>query len=165
MKKFPQDDEGFLTQKRSALVQKSFLGMIGKKLGLLAHLDIEPTVNLKTEKIGERQAANLYEAVVGAVFLDGGLNPAREFILDSLWKERKKAWESVNYKGQLIELCHVLNLGNPKFRVSDVSGPDHQKLFEVHVKIKDELYPSGIGSNKKTAEQSAAQNALEALSS
>lgn len=165
MKLFPEGDEGLLTQKRSALVQKSFLGMIGNKLDLLSHLDIEPTVDLKSEKIVERQAANMYEALIGAVFLDGGLDPARKLVLDTIWKERVKAWESVNYKGQLIELCHVLNLGNPKFQVTDVSGPDHQKLFEVHVKIKNELYPSGIGSNKKTAEQSAAQNALETLSS
>ena len=52
---------------------------------------------------------------------------------------------------------------NPKFLVSNVSGPDHQKLFEVHVKIGDEIFPSGIGTNKKSAEQHAAQNAMEVL--
>jgi ribonuclease-3 len=54
-------------------------------------------------------------------------------------------------------------IDNPKFLISDVSGPDHQKLFEVHVKIGDEIYPSGIGMEKKSAEQSAAQNALDIL--
>ena len=54
-------------------------------------------------------------------------------------------------------------LKNPKFLVTDVSGPDHQKLFEVHVKVGEVVYPSGIGTNKKTAEQHAAQNAMDAL--
>jgi ribonuclease-3 len=54
-------------------------------------------------------------------------------------------------------------MANPKFLVTNVSGPDHQKLFEVHVKIGDIIYHSGIGTNKKAAEQYAAQNAMEAL--
>ena len=165
MKDFNDGDEGFLTQKRSSLVQKSFLGSMGKKLNLLSHLDIEETVDLHQDKIAERQAANLYEALIGAVFLDGGLSPARSLILKTIWMNRQEAWKAVNYKGQLIELCHILNIGNPRFLVTNVSGPDHQKLFEVHVKIKEDQYPSGIGTNKKAAEQSAAQYALEALSS
>ena len=52
---------------------------------------------------------------------------------------------------------------NPKFLITDGSGPDHQKLFEVHVKIGENVYPSGIGSNKKAAEQNAAQNAIDIL--
>ena len=165
MKDFNDGDEGFLTQKRSSLVQKSFLGAMGKKLNLLSHLDIESTVDLNQEKIAERQAANLYEAIVGAVFLDGGLKPAHTLILKTIWMNRQEAWKAINYKGQLIELCHILNIGNPRFLVTNVSGPDHQKLFEVYVKIKENQYPSGIGTNKKAAEQSAAQYALEALSS
>jgi ribonuclease-3 len=69
----------------------------------------------------------------------------------------------VNFKGLLIEYCHAKNIENPKFLISDVSGPDHQKLFEVHVKIGADIFPSGIGMEKKSAEQSAAQNALEIL--
>jgi ribonuclease-3 len=165
MREFKDGDEGLLTQKRSSLVQKSFLGSMGRKLNLLAHLDIESTVDLKQEKIAERQAANMYEALIGAVFLDGGLKPAKKLILKTIWMNRQEAWKAINYKGQLIELCHTLDIGNPRFLVTNVSGPDHQKLFEVHVKIKDDLFPSGIGTNKKAAEQSAAQYALEALSS
>ncbi|MBT3216273.1 MAG: ribonuclease III [Candidatus Marinimicrobia bacterium] len=165
MKDFKNEDEGFLTQKRSSLVQKSFLGSMGKKLNLLSHLNIESTVDLNLEKIAEKQAANTYEALVGAIFLDGGLKPARKLILNTLWVNRQEAWKAINYKGQLIELCHILKIGNPRFLVTNVSGPDHQKLFEVYVIIKDDQFPTGIGTNKKTAEQSAAQYALEALSS
>lgn len=163
MREFPEGDEGILTQKRSSLVQKSFLATMGQLLNLLDFIQIEPTVDLNQEKIAEKQSANLYEAIVGAIFLDGGIKPAKRLILSTIWTHRHEAWKSVNHKGQLIELCHIKQLANPKFLVSDVSGPDHQKLFEVHVRIGDEVFPSGIGTNKKTAEQQAAQYAMEAL--
>ena len=163
MREFPEGDEGILTQKRSALVQKTFLATMGQLLKLLDFVQIESTVNLKEEKIAVKQSANLFEALVGAIYLDGGINPAKQLILNSIWTHRHEAWKSVNYKGQLIELCHMKQIDNPKFLVSNVSGPDHQKLFEVHVKIGDEIFPSGIGTNKKSAEQHAAQHAMEVL--
>ena len=126
-------------------------------------IKIDSTVDLKQEKIATKQYANLYEALIGAVYLDGGIFPAKQLILNTVWKQRSEAWKSVNHKGQLIEFCHIRQLTNPKFLVSDVSGPDHQKLFEVHVKIGEKIYPSGIGSSKKSAEQYAAQYAMEAL--
>lgn len=163
MREFPEGDEGVLTQKRSALVQKIFLATMGQLLKLLDFVQIESTVDLKEEKIAVKQSANLFEALVGAIYLDGGIEPAEQLILNSIWTHRHEAWKSVNYKGQLIELCHMKQIDNPKFLVSNVSGPDHQKLFEVHVKIGDEIYPSGIGTNKKSAEQHAAQHAMEVL--
>ena len=163
MREFPEGDEGVLTQKRSALVQKIFLATMGQLLKLLDFVQIESTVDLKEEKIAVKQSANLFEALVGAIYLDGGIEPAKQLILNSIWTHRHEAWKSVNYKGQLIELCHMKQIDNPKFFVSNVSGPDHQKLFEVHVKIGDEIYPSGIGTNKKSAEQHAAQHAMEVL--
>jgi len=163
MREFPEGDEGILTQKRSALVQKTFLATMGKLLKLLDFVQIESTVDLKEEKIAVKQSANLFEALVGAIYLDGGIEPAKQLILNSIWTHRHEAWKSVNYKGQLIELCQMKQIDNPKFLVSNVSGPDHQKLFEVHVKIGDEIFPSGIGTNKKSAEQHAAQHAMEVL--
>lgn len=163
MREFPEGDEGILTQKRSALVQKSFLASMGQLMTLLDFIKIESTVDLTQEKIAIKQSANLYEALIGAIFLDGGIEPAKKVILDTIWTHRREAWKSVNYKGQLIEICHMKQLPNPKFLVSDVSGPDHQKLFEVHVNIGGVIYPSGIGTNKKAAEQHAAQYAMDAL--
>ena len=163
MREFPEGDEGILTQKRSALVQKTFLATMGQLLKLLDFVQIESTVDLKEEKIAVKQSANLFEALVGAIYLDGGIEPAKQLILNSIWTHRHEAWKSVNYKGQLIEICHMKQIDNPKFLVSNVSGPDHQKLFEVHVKIGDEIFPSGIGTNKKSAEQHAAQHAMEVL--
>jgi len=163
MSEFPEGDEGLLTQKRSALVQRSFLASMGSMLNLLENFNVEPTVNLNNDKVAIKQLANLFESLIGAIFLDGGMKPAKQLILDTIWQHRHEAWKTVNYKGLLIEYCHAKNIENPKFLISNVSGPDHQKLFEVHVKIGDEIYPSGIGMEKKSAEQSAAQNALDIL--
>ena len=163
MKEFPESDEGILTQKRSALVQKSFLSSMGRLLNLLDFLIIDSTVDLDQDKIAIKQSANLYEALIGAIYLDKGIEPAKRIILKTIWTNRQEAWKSVNHKGHLIEFCHIKQLNNPKFLITDVSGPDHQKLFEVHVKIGENVYPSGIGSNKKAAEQNAAQNAIDIL--
>jgi ribonuclease-3 len=163
MKEYTEGDEGLLTQKRSALVQKSYLAAMGQMLNLLDYLKIEPTVNLKSEKIASRQQANLFEALIGALFLDGGLEPCRQLILNTVWTHREEAWLTTNYKGRLIEYCHSHSIGNPRFKITSVTGPEHQKIFEVHVKIGDHTFPAGLGTNKKAAEQAAAQNALEML--
>ncbi len=163
MREFPEGDEGILTQKRSALVQKSFLSTMGQLLNLLDYIKIESNVDLSQDKIALKQAANLYEALIGAIYLDDGLNSAKKVILSTIWSHREIAWESVNFKGKLIELCHTKQMDNPKFLVSNVSGPEHKKLFEVKVKIGNNYYPSGIGSNKKTAEQQAAQLAIDSI--
>ena len=83
MREFPEGDEGILTQKRSALVQKSFLSSMGKLLNLIDHIKIEPNVDLAQDKIALKQAANLYEALIGAIYLDGGLKSAKKVILNT----------------------------------------------------------------------------------
>ena len=163
MREFPEGDEGLLTQRRASLVQKPFLATIGHLLDLMDHLKIEHSVNLNIEKIADKQLANLFEALIGAMYLDGGIEPCRRLILDTIWAHKAEAWKSTNYKGKLIEYCHSHEIENPVFLVKDISGPDHQKTFEIQVKIGLKTYASGLGTNKKTAEQTAAQLALEEL--
>ncbi len=163
MREFPDGDEGLLTQRRASLVQKPFLATIGHLLDLMDHLKIEHSVNLNIEKIADKQLANLFEALIGAMYLDGGIEPCRRLILDTIWAHKEEAWKSTNYKGKLIEYCHSHEIENPVFIVKDISGPDHQKTFEIQVKIGSKTYASGLGTNKKTAEQTAAQLALEEL--
>ena len=163
MRDFPEGDEGLLTQRRAALVQKPYLASIGHLLDLMDYLKIDRSVNLEIEKIAEKQQANLFEALIGAIYLDGGIEPCRRLILETVWTYRQEAWKSTNYKGKLIEFCHSQNIENPLFLVKDISGPDHQRTFEIQVKIGREKYSSGTGTNKKTAEQIAAKLALEEL--
>ena len=163
MREFPEGDEGLLTQRRASLVRKSFLAQISKMLDLLDHINIESSVNMNIEKIAEKQQANLYEAIIGAIYLDGGLEPCRNLILDTIWAHRSEAWKATNYKGKLIEYCHIKDIGGPTFKVKDISGPDHQKTFEIEVRIDDRSFPTGMGLDKKSAEQTAAKIALEQL--
>ena len=163
MREFPEGDEGLLTQRRASLVRKSFLAKISKMLDLIDHIKIESSVNMKIEKIAEKQQANLYEAIIGAIYLDGGIEPCRNLILDTIWAHRTEAWKATNYKGKLIEYCHIKDIGSPTFNVKDISGPDHQKTFEIGVKIDDRSFPTGMGLDKKSAEQTAAKIALEQL--
>ena len=163
MRDFPEGDEGLLTQRRAALVQKPYLASIGHLLDLMDYLKIEKSVNLEIEKIAEKQQANLFEALIGAIYLDGGIEPCRRLILETVWTYRQEAWKSTNYKGKLIEFCHSQSIENPLFLVKDISGPDHQRTFEIQVKIGREKYSTGTGTNKKTAEQLAAKLALEEL--
>ena len=163
MRDFPEGDEGLLTQRRAALVQKPYLASIGHLLDLMDYLLIEKSVNLEIEKIAEKQQANLFEALIGAIYLDGGIEPCRKLILETVWTYRHEAWKTTNYKGKLIEYCHSKNIENPLFMVKDITGPDHQRTFEIQVKIGLKKYPSGLGTNKKTAEQLAAKLALEKM--
>ena len=163
MRDFPEGDEGLLTQRRAALVQKPYLASIGHLLDLMDYLMIEKSVNLEIEKIAEKQQANLFEALIGAIYLDGGIEPCRKLILETVWTYRHEAWKTTNYKGKLIEYCHSKNIENPLFLVKDITGPDHQRTFEIQVKVGSRKYSSGMGTNKKTAEQTAAKLALEEM--
>ena len=163
MRDFPEGDEGLLTQRRAALVQKPYLASIGHLLDLMEYLMIEKSVNLDIDKIAEKQQANLFEALIGAIYLDGGIEPCRKLILETVWTYRHEAWKTTNYKGKLIEYCHFKNIESPLFLVKDISGPDHERTFEIQVKIGMKKYSSGMGTNKKTAEQLAAKLALEEM--
>ena len=163
IKDFPDGDEGLLTERRASLVQKSYLAKIGKLLNLMDSLKINPNVDLKIEKVAEKQLANIFESLLGAIFLDGGLKPCRHLIQSTVWTHREIAWKSTNYKGKLIEYCHSKDIEGPVFELKDIYGPDHHRVFEIRVKIGSRFFKSGTGTNKKAAEQIAAQIALDDL--
>ena len=163
MREFPDGDEGLLTQRRAALVQKPFLANMGRLLNLMNYLKIEKNIDLNIDKIADKQIANIFEALIGALYLDGGITPCKALILNTVWEHRTEGWKSTNYKGKLIEYCHLKNFENPIFKLKDKFGPDHERTFEIQVIIGKRIYSSGFGSNKKTAEQLAAQLALEEL--
>ena len=163
MREFPDGDEGLLTQRRAALVQKPFLANIGRLLDLMHYLKIEQNIDLTINKIADKQLANIFEALIGAIYLDGGIDPCKVLILNTVWEHRREGWKSTNYKGKLIEFCHLKNFDNPIFKLKDIFGPDHERTFEIQVTIGNKIYSPGYATNKKTAEQIAAQLALEEL--
>ncbi|MFQ6675866.1 MAG: ribonuclease III [Fidelibacterota bacterium] len=165
LREFPESNEGFLTQKRAALVQRSFLAKMGKRLGLEHHIRAAVNVDLDSEKVSQKQLANVFEALVGGIYLDGGLRPCADLIVRTVWRHRKESWQTINYKGILLEYCQGSGLGSPLFSVTDTSGPEHEKTFEVTVTVGSRTFPAGTGETKKAAEQEAAEIALGFLRS
>lgn len=163
MAEFPAGDEGLLTKKRAAIVQRSFLAYVGESLSLLNYLRVDQGIDISQNKVATKQNANLVESIIGAVYLDGGLEPCRDLVQRVIWSHRKKAWKASNYKGRLIEYCHSNSFDSPVFHTTNVSGPDHDKVYEIHVQIGDRIFPTAIESNKKAAEQTAASNAITIL--
>ena len=162
---FPESSEGLLTQKRSDLVQKTFLARMGALLGLLEYVSVMPFVDLTQDKVSQNQLANVFEAIIGAMYLDGGIKPCATLIKKTIWNNRQEAWRSINYKGLLIEYCQASQLDVPRFIVLRTTGPEHRKVFEVTVRIGEQTFPSGRGETKKVAEQIAAQKAMDSIRS
>ena len=159
-KTHPDLPEGDLTRMRAALVCEESLHEVAQALGLGDHL----CLGKGEEQGGGRQRpsilADATESVFAAVYLDGGMEVARKFILPFI-TEGKHA--EADYKTRLQEIVQQ----NPEERLSYVveseSGPDHDKKFEVEVLLNGKPCGKGSGSSKKRAEQSAAAAAIDAL--
>jgi len=161
--KYSQSDEGALTKKRAALVNRNFLAMLGKLLKVIDVINIDPGVKISDAKVANNISADVYEAIVGAIYLDGGYRYAAQFINRTLCLSEHMAREDTNYKGQLIEYCHSQNLSVPKFEIVESHGPGHEQTFTVKVTIDDKQNWIGLGSTKKSAEQDSAQRAIKYL--
>jgi len=165
-KKFPQKEEGELTKIKSLVVREEILAERAYKLNLGEFL----LLGNGEEKAGGRERtsiiADAFEALIGAIYLDGGINEVRRFIeeqiLNNLDEIIERDWET-NFKGQLLELSQAKKHGPPIYSVVEEKGPDHEKLFVVEVTIDGKPLGRGKGSTKKRAEQMAAQEALEKL--
>ena len=162
-KKYPKSDEGTLTKKRSSLVNREFLSMLGKKLSVMDVIRIEQSVNINDTKVITNIASDVYEAIVGAIYLDGGFKEVSRFIKRTLCLSEHLAEEDLNFKGQLIEYCHTHNLPAPNFTVVESKGPEHEKTFIIKVVVSPGNSWRGIGSTKKSAEQDGAQRAINFL--
>ncbi|HJL84371.1 MAG TPA: ribonuclease III [Candidatus Marinimicrobia bacterium] len=165
IREFPQAREGLLTQRRSTLVQKGYLAKMGASLNLLKYITAGPSLDLNHPKVSEKQLANVFESIIGAMRLDGGFEPCINLIYNTVWNKRREAWKTLNYKGLLIEHCQANGTETPRFIVTDTEGAEHEKIFEVTVKIDRKIYASASGPTKKVAEQAASQITLESFKS
>ncbi|HGY56417.1 MAG TPA: ribonuclease III [Caldithrix abyssi] len=164
---FPQEDEGRLSKKKSVLVSRKALGNIAAELAMGEYLFLDKG----EEKTGGRKRlsnlANLFESLLGAIYLDGGYDAAREFVrrfLLSRMKDVLARTSYVNYKSELLELSQARGWGVPEYRTVEEYGPDHRKEFVVAARIrKKNLESRGKGLSKKRAEQMAARNLLREL--
>ena len=162
-KKYPQSDEGTLTKIRSTLVNRDFLAIMGGNLHLMDVVRVDSSVNIKDPKVASKISADVYEAIVGSIYLDGGYKNASKFIKRTLCQSEYLDLEDQNYKGQLIEYCHSNGLPAPQFNIIESHGPEHEKTFVINVIIPPNQPWEGVGSTKKSAEQDGAQNAINTL--
>ena len=173
----PEWHEGELTRVRARLVSRKHIAEVAISIGLGRHLRL----SRGEERVGLRNKStvlsNSMEAVLGAMFLDGGLEPVRAFArkyvigeaAEQLAQELRSGAPLGNYKSALQEHMQAEGTGIPVYKVKSESGPDHRKRFLVEVRLKSESgepgqpLARGMGSTKKYAEQDAARRALERL--
>jgi len=164
---FPAWEEGELTRARAHLVAAPHLHSVANRLSLGQYLRL----GRGEEKTGGREKpallVNAVEALVAALYRDGGLPAARDFIARFIVPQDLTAAAdelfSVDYKSALQELLQADRIPPAEYRVVEESGPEHQKIFTVEACAGDNLVARGRGASKKTAEQEAARVILETL--
>ena len=163
---FPDSREGELTKIRATLVDEESLAGIASGLGLGAFLKL----GRGEEKSGGREKrsilADAYEALIAAVYLDGGLGSAQRLVethLGPFLKDRNVIFSVKDHKTDFQELAQVARNATPRYVLTEVSGPDHNRFFTVAVYLGAELMGEGSGRSKKEAEQAAAKIGAERL--
>jgi len=161
--RFPAFDEGPLTNARAKLVNRRSLAEHGRKLGLGKELIVSRGEELHGGRDRPSALADAYEALLGAIFLDGGFDAAREVIL----REFQEAVGTLtvipimeNPKGELQEFLQATSTEAPQYHVASASGPDHDRVFECIVQHEGVELARGVGKSKKAAESEAALAAL-----
>ena len=166
-REFPDCDEGEKSKMKATLVSTATLARVAERLGLGDHL----LLGRGEEKTGGRRKQALLadgcEALIAAMYLDGGIEQSRAFIVRELGgfidDLRRDGVSAQDYKSTLQELVQGRNRPLPEYRVVGAAGPDHQKLFDVEVLVAGEPLARATGPSKKEAEQEAARLALSRL--
>lgn len=173
----PDWREGELTRVRAQLVSRQHMAQVAHAIGLGRHLRLSRSEDRSGLRRKSTVLSNTMEAVIGALFLDGGLEPVRAFArrlvlgeaAERLAEQLRSGAALGNYKSALQERLQAERVGTPFYRLKSESGPGHRKRFLVEVRLKmetgDQEKPlaRGIGTTKKRAEQDAARRALERL--
>ncbi len=160
---FPKLPEGALTKKRAGLVCEQSLAVCARKLKLNKGLLLG-----KGEEAGggrERDSilADCFEAVLGAIYLDGGIDAVKVIVTNVLLEDVSGNQAFIDYKTKLQEKLQRKGHIVIEYRLIDENGPDHHKTFQIQVVANEKVLGEGKGNNKKTAEQQAAKDALEHL--
>jgi ribonuclease-3 len=164
---YPQWEAGQLSKGLARLVNASCIQVAAKRLKLGEHLRLGPGEEKTGGRDKKRLLSDAYEAVLGAIYLDGGLAAAAEFaertLLVPAIKAEVEALERSDHKSALQEWLQERGMDVVEYRLTDALGPDHQKTFEVEVWHDGTQLSLATGRTKKEAEQAAAKLALEVL--
>jgi ribonuclease III len=159
---FPEEPEGRLSHLRAMLVEATMCALFIKKIDLAQFILLGKGEEMNLGKNKESIQADLFEALLAAIYLDGGMEAAKEFF----WRKCKQEIEVSlktplrNWKAELQDLFQKEHQTLPSYKVLAETGPDHSKQFDVGVFLEEDLLGKGIGSSKKEGEQAAAKEAL-----
>ena len=163
--KFPEKPEGDLTAIRAALVNTVSLSSAAEKLGVNKFLLMSKGESKDVGRARQYILANVFEACIGAIYIDQGYDSARQFIAERLFDRtdeivRKRLWQDA--KSRFQELSQEHASVTPTYETVSQSGPDHDRVFTVGVFLRKEKIAEGVGRSKQEAEQQAAVRAIEA---
>ncbi len=163
--KYPEKPEGELTAIRAALVNTVSLSAASEKLGVNQFLLMSKGEAKDVGRARQYILANVFEACIGAIYIDQGYDAAKEFIAERLFPKteeivREKLWQDA--KSRFQELSQEHASVTPTYETVSQSGPDHDRVFTVGVFLRREKIAEGVGRSKQEAEQEAAKKAAEA---
>jgi len=165
--KLPKSTEGRLTQIRASLVRTETLAKLAQSLKLGNYLYLSKGEEDSGGRTNNSILANCFEALVGAIFIDQGIEKTDEFLKKMVltnWQTLTKSAVSDN-KSKLQEFLQRKYHQSPVYRLQSSWGPDHARIFEIGVYLKEKLLGKGVGKNKQEAAQNAASDALARLKS
>ena len=163
---YPKLKEGEMTKVRASVVCEKSLHEIAKMHNFSDFLYLGKSERISQKEVRPAIMADSVEAVIAAIFLDGGLEPAKEFIIKNLDKPIENATKHIgqkDYKTVLQEILQKNGNVDIEYEIIDEKGPDHEKVFTAEVMVNDKILATGEGKSKKLAEMQAAQKALENL--
>lgn len=163
---YPELPEGELTKLRAAVVCEGALYEIAKELGIQEQLRLGHGENTSGGRNRPSILADATEALIGAIYMDGGIEPARQFVLRFIPQRVKVAVEGgafKDYKTILQEIVQKNKQETLEYRLAKQSGPDHDKRFTMELLLNSNVFASGTGRSKKEAEQMAAKQALSLM--
>lgn len=161
-----EDEEGELTNLRAYIVKTKSLSEASKDLGLGNYLKLSKGETISGGQNNPQLLANTYEALIGAIYLDQGLDVTKDVIYQTLlplFEREIKSGPPKDSKSNLQEVVQEKFKESPKYKILHTSGPDHAKEFAVGVYISGKLYGEGIGPSKQEAEEMSASKALKKL--
>ena len=163
--KYPSENEGFMTKLRTRIVSGQCLSEIARLMELHNHVRMNEKALKQGWNKNNRILEDVFEAIIGAVYLDLGLEMATTYVQSKLTKyvDFNDVLKDSNYKDILMRYTQNSNLKLPLYAVTNENGPNHNKQFIVNVYINENGIGEGIAKNKKQAEQLAAKNALQCM--
>jgi ribonuclease III len=163
----PKAREGELTKMRSRLVNRKALAAYAKAINLSDLILMSASAAQSIGKGYETIMGDTFEALVAALYMDGGFSAAKRFVekqIQSAVRDGSVVTVDENYKSRLLEFTQSHGLGVPRYVIAKEEGPDHDRTFTIDVLLRSVRKGSGSGKNKKDAEQAAARQALANLS-